>query len=234
MISKRGVIDPLHRQVTSIASLEWIKVFFPFISPTERESDCTIRASVRPIWVVWELNHLFQNAVWDRTYGAVIAEPRDLVGTFREQDVTVKSYCFLIYQMWKFIHPFINPRDPVQKANLCRRPQHGKVQERLFYRQSASCAAVRLSLQSAVMEWWMLWRTDRLFFPTSAPCWHAPWLLLIIPRTLLFLKSSQISLLVQELPVIACLIPASDIIKSTREVSTAKPDVADRHFDDFC
>lgn len=128
--------------------------------------------------------------------------------------------------MWKFIHPFINPQDPVPPY-LCQSPQHGKVQERLFYRQSASCAAVCLSLQSVVMQWWMLWRSDRLFFPTSAPCWHAPWLLLIIPWTMLFLKSSQIFLLVQTLPVIACLIPASDISKSTSEVSKAKPDVAE-------
>ncbi len=35
--SKRGIIDPLHRQVTSIASLEWIKVPPPLISPTETE-----------------------------------------------------------------------------------------------------------------------------------------------------------------------------------------------------
>lgn len=128
--------------------------------------------------------------------------------------------------MRKFIHPFINLRDPAQKAYLCQHPRCGKVQERLFHRQSASCAAVRLSPQSAVMEWWMLWRTDRLFFPTSAPCWHAPWLLLIIPWTLLFLKSSQISLLVQKPAVIACLIPHSDISKSTREVSTAIANVA--------
>lgn len=47
------------------------------------------------------------------------------------------------------------------------------------------------------MEWRMLWHTDRLFFPTSAPCWHAPWLLLIIPWTLLFLKSSQMFLLAE-------------------------------------
>lgn len=56
---QRGIIDPLHRQVTSIASLEWIKVFFPNSYPPLRESDCTIRASVPPIWVVWEPNHLF-------------------------------------------------------------------------------------------------------------------------------------------------------------------------------
>lgn len=138
----------------------------------------------------------------------------DLQGVTSE--VTVKSSRVLIYQMWKFIHPFINLRDPVQIACLRWSSQHEKVQERLFYRQSASCAASRLSLQSAVMEWWMLWRADRLFFPTSAPRWHAPWLVLIIPWTLLFLVSSQIFLLVQMLPVIACLIPASHISKSTR------------------
>lgn len=66
-----------------------------------------------------------------------------------------------------------------------------------------------------------------IVFPTSAPCWHAPWLLLIIPWTLLFLKSSQIPLLVLHTPVIACLIPASDISQSTSK----KPDLVDRWFD---
>lgn len=37
MISKGGIIDPLHRQVPSIASLEWIKVFFSPLSPPLRE-----------------------------------------------------------------------------------------------------------------------------------------------------------------------------------------------------
>lgn len=34
---QRGVIDPLHRQVTSIASREWIKVFFPIHIPRWEE-----------------------------------------------------------------------------------------------------------------------------------------------------------------------------------------------------
>lgn len=196
MISKRGIIDPLHRQVTSIASLEWIKVFFSPLYLPHWERDCTIRASVWPIWVVWELNHLFKKteAVWARTYGAVIAASSGPWGTFRASRtaLTAKSRCFLIYQMWKFIHPFINLQDPSQIGYLRWSPQHEKVEERLFYRQSASCAASRLSLQSAVMEWWMLWHTDRLFSPpTSAPCWHAPWLVLIIPWTLLFLVSRR-------------------------------------------
>ena len=132
-------------------------------------------------------------------------------------DATVRSRCSLIYQTWKFIHPFINLWDLLQIAYLCWSPQHEKVLERLLYRQSASCAASRLSLQSAVMEWWMLWHTDRLFFPTSAPCWHAPWLMLIIPWTLLFLMSSKVFLLVGKLPVIACLIPASFITEADQQ-----------------
>lgn len=113
--------------------------------------------------------------------------------------------------MWKFIHLFINLWDPAQIAYLRWSPQHEKVQERLFYRQSASCAASRLSLQSVVMEWWMLWRADRLFFPPLLPCRHAPWLVLIIPWTLLFLVSSQVVLLMHKMPFSECLIPTSDI-----------------------
>lgn len=60
------------------------------------------------------------------------------------------------------------------------------------------------------MEWWMLWRTDWLFFPTSAPRWHSPWLVPLIPRTLLFLMSSKVFLLVEELPVISHLTPANE------------------------
>lgn len=56
-----------------------------------------------------------------------------------------------------------------KKAYLCHRPQHGEVLERLLHRQSANCAAVRLSLQSAVIEWWMLRRTDTLFSPPLLP-----------------------------------------------------------------
>lgn len=55
----------------------------------------------------------------------------------------------------------------------------------------------------------------QIVFPTTAPCWHAPWLMLIIPWTLLFLMSSKVFLLVMKLLVVACLIPASFISKST-------------------
>lgn len=51
-----------------------------------------------------------------------------------------------------------------------------------------------------------------IVFSTSAPCWHAPWLLLIIPWTLLFLKSSQIPPPCPHISAVdaifACLIPA--------------------------
>jgi len=87
--------------------------------------------------------------------------------------------------MWKSIHIFINQWDPVQIAYLCWSSQHDKVQEWLFYRKSAGCAASRLSLQSAVMEWWMLWRADRLFFsppllPVDMP--HSLCLDFVIPH----------------------------------------------------
>lgn len=118
--------------------------------------------------------------------------------------------------MWKFIHPFINLWDPSQIADLCWSSQHDKVQERLFERKSAGCAPSRLSLQSVVMEWWMLWRTDRLFFPHLCSLLTCP-----VARaysSLLFLVLSKLSLLAQKLPVIAHLIPASVINKSKIEV----------------
>lgn len=127
-------------------------------------------------------------------------------GTFRAWDVTVKSHCFLVYQMWKFSHPFINRQDPVL-------PVCARVQEAVSWTISQLCSS------DGLMDALMLWQ---IVFNTSAPCWHAPWLRLIIPWTMLFLKSSRIFLLVLKLPAIAYLIPASDIGKSTREVSTAK------------
>ena len=124
-------------------------------------------------------------------------------------DVTVRSHCFLIYQVWKFIYPLINLWDALEIAYLRWSPQHEKVEVLLFYRQSASCEASRLSLQSAVMEWWMLWRTDRLFFCSLLTCPMAH-----TYYSMNFLMSSHIFL-----PVIACLIPDSVISKSTGEAA---------------
>lgn len=42
-------------------------------------------------------------------------------------DVTLKSHCLLIYQMWNFIHPFINLRDPLQIGYMRWSPQREKV-----------------------------------------------------------------------------------------------------------
>lgn len=83
--------------------------------------------------------------------------------------------------------------------------QREKVQEQLFRRQSASCAELWVSLQSAaVMEWWMLWRTDRLLFPTSAPCWHAPMARASYSMNSVIPHEQRGRLISGELPVIAC------------------------------
>lgn len=136
-------------------------------------------------------------------------------------NVRIKSHRSLIYHSWKFIHPFINLWDPSQTAYLCWSSQRDKVQERLFL-QTVSSTAVRHHASHCNQQWWSDGCSDALtdcFFPTSAPCWHALWRVLIIPWTLLLLTRSEASLLVQKLPVIACLIPASLISKSTRDAA---------------
>lgn len=147
MISKGGIIDPLHRQVPSIASLEWIKVFFPPpLSPPLRERLYNQSISVTymgslgaksPFKKQLEEGHMEQWLLNRGTLG-------DLQGV--TEDATVRSHCSHIYQSWKFIHPFIKPWDLLQIVYLRWSPQREKVQERLLYRQSASCAVSRLSL----------------------------------------------------------------------------------------
>lgn len=162
--SKGSIIDPLHRQVTSIASLEWIKVFFPppFISPTVTEclhnqcASATYMGSGGAKLPQSAPGHMEQ---WLLNPGASRAPSGHKTW---QLNLTALSQIPPIYSL---IHGSLHRK----KDYVCHRPQRGEVEERLLHRQSASCAAARLSLQSAVMEWWMLWRTDTLFSPPLLP-----------------------------------------------------------------
>lgn len=209
--SKRSIIDPLHRQVTSIASLEWIKVFSPFISPTVTErlhNQCTGATYMGSCGAKLPQSVTGHMEQWLLNPGA----PRTPSGHKTWQlNLTALSQIYL----------FIYPWESAQKRIMCvtALSMEKEVQERLLHRQSASCAAVRLSLQSAVMEWWMLWRTDTLFSPPMLPV-DMPHSSCLLFHKLCYSPGAArcpFPLLMRLMAFIACLIPSDGGRKKINE-----------------
>lgn len=135
----------------------------------------------------------------------MIAEPWGLRGTFRAQDLTVKPHCsFTNSSIYSLIHGSLH------KDRLC-------VSQPSAWRSSGApasqtisqlCSSAPLTAISGdgVMDALTHWH---IVFPTSAPCWHVPWLLLIIPWTLLFLKSSQTPSPISAVDAIYCMLNSS-------------------------
>lgn len=143
------------------------------------ERDCTIRASVWPIWVVLELNHLLLERKPEQgrmeQWLLNVGGPWGVIYS-QLNPITLSFFTCENSSIYSLISGIL-----LQIACLCWSPQHDKVQEWLFYRKSASCAASRLSLQSAMMEWWMLWQIVVFFFsPPPLPVDMPPWLMLIL------------------------------------------------------
>lgn len=113
---QRGIIDPLHRQVTSIASLEWIKVPLPQIHMpcwekviVQSEHQCHLyrqfESQITSFKKQFERGHTVQSGdCWTggpwRTFGA------------KQCNLTALQF----FWMSKCIHPFINLQNPALRS----------------------------------------------------------------------------------------------------------------------